>query len=159
MNLFNIDLPIMSQNKLEQYFLEHPEWYSLNNQAGIYGIFLDKECVYIGESHDLLGRILTHMKNFNLPAKYLKTNSDYKYKILKHYKKHISIRILQFTNKRRKQIEKEYIDKYKPIFNISIGDKRQYFIGNEEDIDDFICGLSTMDDLKTMVSYKAPLQH
>lgn len=150
--IINKDLPIMSQRKIEECFTKNQILYNLKDCSGIYGIFLRNECVYIGESRSLLQRIMRHMARFNSPKSKLTEGSDLKYKLLQKYKKDIVIRILTFTPKRRKIIEKQYIAAYNPIFNIETPSGRKHFVGTESDIEDFMYGLQTMDDLRLLAA-------
>ena len=81
---------------------------------GVYGIFVNKECFYIGESSKLRHRISTHYSRLKNP----KTGAKHKllYETLSQYN-NIEIKVLEETPNHKEQ-EQYWINKLKPKFNI-----------------------------------------
>ena len=81
--------------------------------AGVYGIFADDKCLYIGESSTLRHRISTHYSGIKNPT----TGSKHKplYEILSQYN-NIEIKVLEETSN-HKEREYYWIDQLKPKFN------------------------------------------
>lgn len=129
--------------------IQYPDIARQLDKSGVYAIKLCNEVVYVGQAHVLFLRMLTHAKN--LQAKKLNEAKDYrKYKLLKSYLNDVTLEVLTFTRNIDKE-EKKYIRQYNPIFNIMKPEGHRYFNGTIEDIDDFVAGLSTMEDLRELV--------
>lgn len=117
------------------------------NKSGIYGFYLCNECIYIGQAHNLFYRLCDHLQKI-ATAKNLKdypTNKKYKY-MLKYFN-NISWKIIEITHNLDER-EDYWITYYNPIFNIINPDGEYEFAGTDKDIDNFILGLITMDELK-----------
>lgn len=136
-----------------KYFDDVPNILILKECAGVYVFTLCDEVVYVGSSINLFNRFRTHVMNIqhgdnclhSTPAerKYYYFNNhikDIQFKVIATYDKCISKEELE-------SYENQYIDLYSPIFNINCGQKINQWCGTEEDIEDFVLGLLTVDDL------------
>lgn len=121
------------------------------DRSGIYAIKLCDEVVYVGQSCSLFARLLEHCVALFSD----KPSSELKYKLLRNFHKDMSWTVLMYEDlEMLTDGEDYYINKYKPIFNIQTPYGEQHFWGTQEDLDDFCCGLLTMDDLKSMIKTK-----
>ncbi len=128
----------------------------LKNRAGVYAFTLCGEIVYIGSSINLFGRFQTHIGSLQGKTNY--RNSSLKWRKYHYLNKHISevqFQVLEFcdrgVNKESLEIlEYKYINQYCPIFNINYKDKLKRWNGSEYDIDNFVDGTISMDDLKSL---------
>jgi hypothetical protein len=94
---------------------------------GIYGIFDTQsgDCLYIGRSSQFNGRVLTHKYCINnLEQAHKHHPSMYHlYELLSHHHS-VSYRLLgEFVREELNMQESEFIDNYKPIYNIYKNDK------------------------------------
>ena len=102
-----------NQNKTKLYS-KRKEWVSKWNE-GVYGIFADGYCLYIGESSQLRKRISNHLCLLNDPTK---SPNDWWYDFyiqLQQYK-HLIIGIIEETSN-HKEKEIKYINQLKPLHN------------------------------------------
>lgn len=121
------------------------------DRSGIYAIKLCDEVVYVGQSCSLFSRLLEHCVALFSD----KPSSELKYKLLRDFYKDMSWTVLMYEDlEMLTDGEDYYINKYRPIFNIETPYGEQHFWGTQEDIDDFCCGLLTMDDLKSIIKQK-----
>jgi CMP-N-acetylneuraminic acid synthetase len=84
-----------------------------NAKQGIYGIFEDNKCLYVGESSSLKYRLSFHKSAIKNPLM-VKYQRELYYNLQQHL--NIDFRILEET-KRHKELEGYYIDIYKPLYN------------------------------------------
>jgi len=86
-----------------------------NKKQGVYGIFSNQICLYVGESSQLLKRINEHKSRIKNPEMVTwKSEKQRYYKIKTH--SNITIQILEETEN-HKERELYYINKLKPIYN------------------------------------------
>jgi hypothetical protein len=76
-----------------------------------------------------------------------------KYYYLKKYLPYVQFHILRFLDKpvfkyQLEECEYDFINKYRPIFNINYKDGRRRWNDSEQDINDFVNGIISMDNLK-----------
>lgn len=124
-------------------------------EAGIYGFFLCNECVYVGQSKNIFARLNNHLDYFAMSDTLGGQKTYKKYKLLKPYIKELEWRILEFVEDEFNldQAENIWISYYSPIFNLETPNGLKHFYGTQEDIDDFVYGLLSMEDLKTLCAY------
>ena len=135
-------------------FEQYEEIAPLHKQPGIYDFTLCGEVVYIGSSINLFGRLQTHIAHMQGNAN--RTHSSLKWRKYFYFKKYISqaqFQVLEFCNQsvtkdELESLEYTYINQYCPIFNINYKDKLKRWNGSEHDIDNFINGMISIDDLK-----------
>ena len=88
--------------------------YASGATMGIYAICIDGRIVYVGKSRDLVNRALTH-------TTYINTSNKNWYPLARefHQRGHlITMKILATPEyKNLEKVEKEYIQKLKPLFN------------------------------------------
>lgn len=90
--------------------------YDCDNKIGIYGIFIENQLVYIGKTkNSFLTRYSTHKSNIKIKKRKLYNKM---YEALKANKE-VYLLPLRFCSQEDNinQIEKNYIEKYKPILN------------------------------------------
>ncbi len=119
-------------------------------RPGIYGFFLCGECIYVGQAKDLNRRLRRHLNRF-IDSEVIKQRpTNNKYKILKPYIKYLSWSIIEYVDdfSNLTKTENKWIVYYNPIFNIRMPKGKRMFFGTSEDIEDFIYGLITMDELR-----------
>ena len=114
------------------------------NIQGIYGLLLNNECVYIGQSSCIRSRVISHLLECT------KVNADEKYAYLSRHIDKVQYVIFEQVEHERDLTSREnaWIAEYKPIFNKMRPDGIHIFIGNEHDIDAFVDGKVTMSFLK-----------
>lgn len=141
------------------YFNRYPEVANLKNHAGVYAFTLCGEPVYIGSSTNLFGRLQTHIAH--IQSKMNNQNSKLKWKKYYYLNKHISqvqFQVLNIyrdiTKEELEKYEYKYIHKYRPIFNINHKDALYQWDGTEQDIDNFINGIITIEDLKNKLTHQ-----
>lgn len=118
------------------------------DRSGVYVIKLCNEPVYVGQSCNLFSRLLEHCVALFAD----KPSTELKYKLMRNFYKNMSWEVVTYQDVDMLiETENYYIDKYNPIFNIQTPHGEQYFWGTEEDIEDFCCGLLTIDDLRSMI--------
>ena len=98
-------------NNQERFKKSQKEYYT--SGKGVYGLFENGVCLYIGESSGLKGRIKNHIYGINHPDRQ-KNHVDL-YKSLKNHN-HIIIGIIEETNN-HKEKEIEYTNQYNPLYN------------------------------------------
>lgn len=121
----------------------------LDGKSGIYGIYIDGVCVYIGKSTNLLARIMEHEVMILHPDKIdMNDMTNKKYKMLNDicckylcdmYIKPILVQI-EYDSDELSMLESAYIKKYLPYFNIAIPNHNcsiDYYKEYSESIDDF----------------------
>jgi len=81
--------------------------------SGVYGIFENGECLYIGESSTLYRRLIQHKTGINNPKNYKFHTNLYK-KLQTH--NYLIFGIIEETDNHVER-EKFYIDMYKPVYN------------------------------------------
>ena len=139
-----------------KYFDSYSEVANIKNRAGVYAFTLCNEIVYVGSSTNLFGRLQTHIAHINSKTnRTSKSVERKKYYYLKKYISHVKFKVLDVypDNISKEQLETyeyEYICKYNPIFNIKLKDSIQIWCGTEQNIEDFVKGLLTIDDLTKM---------
>lgn len=132
-------------------WLKYKDVAMILDRSGIYAIKLCNEIVYVGQSCNLFARLLEHCTALFSD----KPSTELKYKLMRNFYKDMSWEVLEYQDcDMLIEAENYYIDKYNPIFNIQTPHGEQYFWGTQEDIEDFCCGLLTMDDLHSMVKEK-----
>ena len=92
---------------------------TISKTSGVYGIFSNGECLYIGESSKAQDRVKTHkwrMKNHT--KSYLTKAEKILYKHLTNHK-HIIFGMLEETENYKTR-EQYYINQLKPLYNVSI---------------------------------------
>ena len=135
-------------------FEQYEEIDALRRQPGIYAFTLCGEIVYIGSSTNLFGRLQTHIGNLQGKTNYRR--SSLKWRKYHYLNKHISMvqfQVIEFcdhniTKDELEALEYAYINQYCPIFNINYKDKLKRWNGFEYDIDNFVNGIISIDDLK-----------
>ena len=83
---------------------------------GVYGIFSDNKCLYVGESGRLNGRINDHTHNINNPKSY---NLHYELYVKLNKYDNIEFRILEECDN-HKERESYWIQKFHPAYNSSV---------------------------------------
>lgn len=141
---------------IDTTFKEYTDWTEKcradrrgHRKSGIYGWFIKDECVYVGQSKELYSRFVSHAEEL---AKVRQKNipSKQKYILLKDYVELIEWRELEYTSD-LDVAEDKWINYYRPIFNVKTPYGNQYFTGEQKDIDDYVSGKITMDDLKKLI--------
>lgn len=156
MNEITIDgvtMKAMGQMSPVRAWLKYSDISTQLDTSGVYAIQLCNEVVYVGQSCNLFARLLEHCCAMfsNTPS------SDPKYELLRKHYKDLSWTVLTDADTLiLLETESYYISKYSPIFNIETPKGRKYFHFKDSDIDDFCCGLLTMDDLRKMVDDVKP---
>lgn len=89
---------------------------------GVYAIFVDTECYYVGESIGLNGRISQHKTYIRNP---LSSRSGFHPLYLDLHNKNYSIQILEETPDHKKR-EQYWIDKLKPKYNSSLASQKRF---------------------------------
>ena len=84
-----------------------------NKVSGVYGIFSEGICLYVGESKRVNGRISDHKHRISNPLS--KTRQKELYENLRQYD-HLIFGILEETDNHLER-EKYYINKFKPLYN------------------------------------------
>ena len=137
-------------------FKENYDWYDKcradrrgHRKSGIYGWFLKGECVYVGQSHELYSRFVSHAEEL-AKVRQKNTPSKQKYILLKPYVDLIEWRELEFT-KDLDAAENKWIEELRPIFNVRTPYGTQHFTGKQSDIDAYVNDLINMDDLKQLI--------
>lgn len=135
--------------------IQCPKAEMLNKCVGVYTFTLCDEPVYIGSSTNLLSRLQTHIMSIYRGYKYLQPrNFDLrKYYYLNKYIDKVKFQVLDIYDNdiSKEQLEKheyDFISIYNPIFNIRHKDGVRRWYGTEQDVDDFVNGISTIDNLK-----------
>jgi hypothetical protein len=136
-------------------FEQYNEIAPLRRCPGIYAFTLCGEIVYIGSSTNLFGRLQTHIANMQGKTNY--RNQSMKWKKYHYLNKHISnvqFKVIEVCDKtitkdQLENIEYKYINQHCPIFNINYKDSLHRWSGSEEDIDNFVNGTISMDELTT----------
>lgn len=115
------------------------------NIQGIYGLFLNNECVYIGQSSCVRSRVISHLLECT------KVDTEDKYTHLSRHIDKVQYAVLEQVKHEQDLTSREnaWIAEYKPIFNKMRPDGIHIFVGNENDIDAFVDGKVTMDFLKS----------
>ena len=115
-----------------------------DNIQGVYGLFLNNECVYVGQSSCIRSRVISHLLECT------KVNTDEKYTYLSRHIGKVQYAILEQVKREQDLTSREnaWIAEYNPIFNKMRPDGIHIFIGNEKDIDAFVDGKVTMSFLK-----------
>lgn len=145
-----ITMKKMGENSPVRVWLKYKELADKLDTSGIYAIKLCEEIVYVGQSNSLFTRLLEHCNNL-FQGKAANEISQ-KYDMLRDFYKDLSWCVLAYEDlEDLNDAEDYYIEKYNPIFNIKTPSGNKYFWGEKEDIEDFCCGLITMDDLKAKV--------
>ena len=123
------------------------------DRAGVYGFFLCSECVYVGQSKNLRRRLRRHLNRFVNIDNLKDRNTNNKYRFLKPYIKYLDWSVIEYVDDASNLTitERYWIDYYNPIFNVSRFTGNKLFQGTIDDIDDFVCGLQTMDDLRKLL--------
>lgn len=121
-------------------------------KSGIYGFFVNDECMYVGQSRNLHNRFLLHGDYF-AKVRIKKIPSNAKYILLKPYIDKVEWRVIEYCPKEDlDERETYYIGCYEPIFNVRMpGGGKQVFTGNEMDINQFVCGAVDINYLKNLV--------
>ena len=137
-------------------FEQYEEIAPLRKQPGIYAFTLCREVVYIGSSINLFGRLQTHIAHMQGNANCTHSSLTWrKYFYLKKYISQVQFQVLEFCNtniskSELEDIEYSYVNKHNPIFNINRGKSLHQWDGSEQDIDDFVNGNLSMDNLKEL---------
>ena len=142
-----------------QYFNQYPEVIKLKNRVGVYTFTLCDEPVYIGSSTNLFSRFQTHI--MHMQGKSNAQSSKLTWKKYYYLNKHINQVQFQVLNMYDSTISKTeleeyeylYINQYNPIFNINYKYALKQWNGTEQDIDDFVNGIISMDILKNQIIY------
>lgn len=116
-------------------------------KPGIYGIFLNGECLYVGKSKNCHYRFTAHAQCF---SKKIHKRDEYskKYLLLKPYIKDVEWKVLEFTTD-IDEAEKKWIKEMdNPLFNIQLGGKSQHFEGDAWDIEQWMSGEISYNELK-----------
>lgn len=135
-------------------FEQYEELIPIRKQSGIYAFTLCGEIVYIGYSINLLGRLQSHIAHMQGKTNQSSTSMENKkYYYLNKYLSHVQFEVLYFYNRSvsKAQLEEheyEFIHQYSPIFNINYKDKLVRWNDSEQNIDDFVNGIISMEDLK-----------
>lgn len=136
-------------------FEQYEEISPISRRAGVYAFTLCGEVVYVGSSINLFGRLQTHIAHMQGKTNRNSTSIDQKkYYYLNKYLPYVQFEILYFYDKfvSKSQLEeKEYelINQYCPIFNVNYKDRLKRWNGSEQDIDNFVHEITSMDDLKS----------
>ena len=110
---------IYHHNIMKKYQKINPNIYYQAGQkwrkkiAGVYGIYENGECLYIGESIEINNRISRHKTNTKKPEQ-AGTHASLYYKLQQH--KHLIFGIIEECDN-HKERETEYINKLKPKYN------------------------------------------
>jgi hypothetical protein len=138
-------------------FKEYTDWYDKcradrrgHRKSGIYGWFIKDECVYVGQTKELYSRFVTHAEEL-AKVRQKDIPSKQKYILLKDHVALIEWRELEITTD-LDAAEDKWIEWYRPIFNVKTPYGRQYFNGDQKDINAFVEGKITMDDLKKLIT-------
>ncbi len=106
----------MDDKDYERYLelrLQFPQW----DQAGIYYITANDKIIYVGESVNLLKRLVSYEKG-------IKSDNQKKYKILRELKKLnycVRFEVIEYVDEDKlRLIEGRHIRKYMPILNQQI---------------------------------------
>lgn len=138
-----------------KFFEKYNEIAPLRKCPGVYTFTLCGEIVYIGSSTNLFGRLQTHIANMQGKTNYRNPSMKWrKYHYLNKYISNVQFKVLEFCDKtitkdQLENIEYRYINQHRPVFNINYKDTLYRWNGSEQDIDDFVNGIISMDDLKT----------
>lgn len=115
---------------------KHP----LYNIGGVYGIYVNDELAYIGESNNLIERWMSHTRKV-LPKKDSKdkecNTAKYRYLRLQHKRgKTIEFRVLELRDKNLKQRETQLIIELNPPLNVVVArDKKGKIIKKKFEVD------------------------
>ena len=140
-----------------KYFDQYQEAIKLKNCAGIYAFTLCNEPVYIGSSINLFGRFQTHIMHMHSKSNSQSSKLKWKkYYYLSKYIDRVQFQVLNIydntiSNTKLEEYEYAYINKYCPIFNINYKDTLKRWNGTEQDIDDFVNGIISIDILKNKI--------
>lgn len=135
-------------------FGQYKEISPIRNHTGIYAFTLCDEIVYIGSSTNLFGRFQTHIAH--LQGKLNKNSVSVekrKYYYLNKYLPQVQFKVLEFYNNSISKDELEsneykLIHSYNPIFNINFKNEIKKWDWSEQNIDDFVNEIISMDKLK-----------
>lgn len=135
-------------------FEQYTEVHTLKQQAGVYAFTLCGEIVYIGSSNNLFGRFQTHIAHMQGKTNRSSASLEKKkYFYLNKYLPYVKFEIICFYDKSisRSQLEEneyDFITRHCPIFNVNYKNGQRRWNGSEQDIDDFVNGIISMDKLK-----------
>jgi hypothetical protein len=135
-------------------FEQYEEIAPIRKRAGVYAFTLCGEIVYIGSSTNLFGRLQTHIGNLQGKTNYRRSSLKWrKYHYLNKHISKVQFHVLEFceygtTKEDLEILEYKYINQHCPIFNVNYKDKLKRWNGSEYDIDNFVNGAISMDDLK-----------
>lgn len=136
-------------------FEQYEEIAPIRNQGGIYAFTICGEIVYIGSSRNLFNRLQTHIGHMHGKTNQSSSSMENKkYYYLKKYLPYVQFHILRFLDKpvfkyQLEECEYDFINKYRPIFNINYKNGQRRWNDSEQDLDNFVNGIISMDDLKT----------
>lgn len=135
-------------------FEQYSEVAQIRKRAGVYAFTLCGEIVYIGSSINLFGRLQTHIAHLHGKTNQRSTSWQWrKYHYLNKYLSEVQFRVIEFIDQpvaknELESSEYKYINQYCPIFNINYKNQLKRWSGSEQDIDSFINGIISMDELK-----------
>lgn len=137
------------------YMIDWNQRYDIYAVAGIYGFFLCNECVYVGQSRNIFARLNNHLDCFVASDTFGSQKRYQKYKLLKPYIKELEWKVLEFINDELdlNTAENKWIDYYNPIFNLETPSGLKHFYGTRKDIDNFVSGWLSMEELKILSAY------
>jgi hypothetical protein len=135
-------------------FEQYDEVAPIRNQGGIYAFTICGEIVYIGSSRNLFNRFQTHIGHMHGKTNQSSSSMENKkYYYLKKYLPYVQFHILRFLDKpvfkyQLEECEYDFINKHSPIFNINYKNGQRRWNDSEQDLDNFVNGIVSMDDLK-----------
>ena len=115
-----------NRKKVETHNKNHKKSYSYTlpkreewrkRYQGVYGIFSEGQCLYIGQSKQINGRLHQHFFWIKKPHKSPKSHQSLYSKL--HQYENLVIGIIEETEN-HKEREKYYINKYQPLYNNKI---------------------------------------
>ena len=142
-----------------KYFDSFPNSSQLKISAGIYAFVLCNEIVYIGSSINLFNRLRTHVMNIQCGHKCnTQRIGERKYYYFNKYITDMQYMLLQVYDKNISKLELEaheykHIQMHNPIFNVQYRGQRRIWNGTDQDIDNFVNGIVTIDELKRRYTY------
>ena len=99
--------------KYKPQIIKHNREYAKQGK-GVYGIFSNGVCLYIGESGGLIGRLNWHKSNINSPG--LDKPTKWRYDAISKHS-NIVMGIIEETLNHKEQ-EQYYINKLNPLYNV-----------------------------------------
>jgi excinuclease UvrABC nuclease subunit len=138
-----------------KHFNQYPEVVNLKNRVGVYVFTLCGEPVYIGSSTNIFGRLQTHIAHMKSKTNQQSSKLKWKkYYYLNKYVSHVQFQVLDIysnniTKEELEEHEYKYIYEYHPIFNVNYKNTLYRWNGTEQDVDDFVNGIISMNILKT----------